>query len=150
MTVNVINDGASWNALVDVDLASIGVSAVIGMVAPGAGKLLDGVSKGLRAQEKAIKVAEKVGRRAAGNLRKAKLVKRAKDAAKAEREAWKDLARIGAGVAAGKIAKKIADTVLEGVKEQHGEDVCPPSEKFSFKIEEKIEVDISKLEPASP
>ncbi|MBB5354036.1 RHS repeat-associated protein, partial [Haloferula luteola] len=149
VTYNVATDGASWDAFVEVDLASIGVSAVIGAVAPGAGKALQGISKGFKAQEKAIKLAEKVGRRR-NVLNRQKLIKRAKDAAKAERDAWKDVATIGAAIAASKIAEKVADEVLDEVKEQLGDDVCPPAQKGGFEVEDEIKVDLEKALASDP
>ena len=149
VTYNVATNGTSWDAFVQVDLGSIGVSALIGAVAPGAGKALQGVSKGFKAQEKAIKLADKVGRRK-NVLNRPKLIERAKKAAEAEREAWKDVALIGAGIAASKIASKVANEVLDEVKQQLGDDVCPPDQKGGFKIEDEIEVDVEKLLAADP
>jgi RHS repeat-associated protein len=134
VSYNVAVDGATWNAFVDVDITSIGVSALIGTVAPGAGKALQGIAKGFKAQEKAIKIAEKVGRRK-NLLNRQKLLQRAKDAAKAEGSAWKDVQKVTAAIVASKIGKKVANEVLDDIKQQLGNDVCPEEENESLKID---------------
>lgn len=92
------------------------------------------ISKGFKAQEKAIRLADKVGRRK-NIINRQKLLQRAKDAAKAEGDAWRDAATVTGAVVASKIAKKVANEVLEDIKEQLGKDACPEPKKDSFRVD---------------
>jgi len=126
-----VSSGEDWY---DIEVSSVAVSFAIGGFFPGADKALKGLTKYIGKQEKAIKAADKAMRRATGNLRKGKLAKKAKEAAREEAEAGKKVLQIGGAVVLGKVLSKAANAVADEIEKQF-EGECPPQINESFEVD---------------
>jgi hypothetical protein len=140
VTFNVMNDGFSWNAFVDVEIKSLAISAVIGLVipAPGFRQVLGRFGDAFKAQEKFIILAERLGRRK-NLLNKQALIQKTRKADTQEKAAWaamrKDTFNIGAAILAENLANRVAEEVADEIKTQIGDDACPPPQSDSFKVD---------------